>query len=81
MSITERMIADGLESDRELEIMGEQTSDTFTCELCGGTFPKAWSDAEAQAEAVTNGFDIQGDTAVVCDDCYDKIMGREMSKP
>jgi hypothetical protein len=41
----------------------------FTCECCGGTFPKAWTDEEAQAEAAASGF--VDDLVVICDDCFE----------
>jgi len=54
--------------------------ETFTCEACGKTFPKGWSDAEADAEAqeLFPGIDA-GDPAeagTVCDDCFQRIMAR-----
>lgn len=55
-------------------------SETFTCESCRGTFDKGWSDEEAAAEAQENfpGIDISDadEAGVVCDDCYQHIMGR-----
>lgn len=49
-------------------------SNTYTCEACGGTFDKGWSDEEAEAELKTTfGVDKQ-DCGLVCDDCY-KAMG------
>lgn len=48
-------------------------SDDFTCAHCGETFPKAWSDEEALAEAEVHGFDPD-DCVVVCEDCHVKIM-------
>jgi hypothetical protein len=48
-------------------------SGSFTCEQCRGTFPKAWSDEERDAEAKANGFDLD-DAIIVCDDCYKAIM-------
>jgi len=44
----------------------------FRCEDCGGVYENGWSDEEASAESqaafgITTG-------AVVCDDCYNKIM-------
>jgi rubredoxin len=45
----------------------------FQCAACGGVFDKGWSDAEATAERSANGFD-DIDCAVVCDDCYIKVM-------
>lgn len=53
-------------------------TDTFTCAHCGGTFPKAWTDEEAQAEADNQWADELGagmDMAVICDDCYQRFMG------
>jgi Fe2+ or Zn2+ uptake regulation protein len=53
------------------------TSATFTCEECGGTFPREWSDEKAREEAKANGFDPDGvDIAIVCDDCYKKLMDK-----
>lgn len=56
------------------------TTETFTCANCGETHEKGWSDEEAAAEAQENfpGIDIaSGDeAAVVCDACYEHIMGR-----
>jgi hypothetical protein len=55
-------------------------SGTFTCESCGGTFDKVWSDEEAAAEAEENfpGLDVSdpAEAGVVCDDCYRHIMAR-----
>ena len=47
-------------------------SSKFTCEECHETYDKGWTDEEAAAEAelafgITTG-------AIVCDDCYNKIM-------
>jgi hypothetical protein len=53
--------------------------ETFTCAACGGTFPNAWTDAEAQAEAEELfGDDLGEDPAVVCDECY-QMMTTEVS--
>ena len=55
-------------------------SETFTCDNCGATHEKGWSDAEAAAEAEGNfpGMNISdpAEAALVCDDCYQHIMGR-----
>ena len=55
-------------------------SETFTCESCGRTFPKGWSDEEAAAEAEELFPGINpGDPAeagTVCDDCFQRIMAR-----
>lgn len=46
----------------------------FTCDACGETFPKAWSDEEAHAEAEEVFPDGVGDDpAMVCDDCYEQM--------
>jgi DNA-directed RNA polymerase subunit RPC12/RpoP len=56
------------------------SSETYTCEACGKTFPKGWSDEEAAAEAEELFPGINpGDPAeagVVCDGCYQTIMAR-----
>ena len=50
--------------------------DQFRCGECGGVFDRS-DDAEARAEAIAAGFDPDaGDTAIVCEDCYERIMGR-----
>jgi hypothetical protein len=49
----------------------------FTCDACGGTFDKGWSDAEAATEsrAVFGKDRTQDPTmAEVCDDCYKAMM-------
>jgi hypothetical protein len=55
-------------------------SDTFTCDNCGGTFGKMRPDEEAEAEAqeLFPGIDVTDpeESGVVCDDCFDHIMGR-----
>ena len=57
-----------------------ETAETFTCARCGETHDKGWSDAEAAAEAEGNfpGIDVTDpdEAGVVCDDCYQYIMGR-----
>lgn len=48
----------------------------YTCEECGETFEAEWSDEEAQAEARALFPGVpQEDMAVVCDDCWQGIMG------
>lgn len=51
----------------------------FECASCGGVFPKAWSDAEAEAEAKQDPYGLHsppaddpfnGETVTVCVDCY-----------
>lgn len=50
-------------------------TDTYKCAECSETFEKGWSDEEAigEAEAVLGTYDEEN-MAVVCDDCYQKIM-------
>jgi hypothetical protein len=43
---------------------------TFKCALCGETFAKAWSDAEADAEQAVRFPSLTNEARVlVCDDC------------
>ena len=55
-------------------------TETFTCDSCGETFPKGWSDEEAAAEAeeLFPGMDLTDpdEAGIVCDGCYQHIMGR-----
>lgn len=50
--------------------------DKYTCENCGGVFEKGLSDEDVKKEQEKNGWgDLsEEETAVVCDDCYNKIM-------
>ena len=54
----------------------------FKCDQCGGVFSYEWTEEEALKEKEDNGWkDIDmDDTAEVCDDCYNKIMGNRMYK-
>lgn len=47
------------------------TIEKYTCAMCGGTFDKGWSDAEALAElaAKFQGFGPE-ECGLVCDQCY-----------
>jgi hypothetical protein len=49
--------------------------ETFTCDGCGGTFAKGWTDAEADAEAQTvwGGVPQGAERGILCDDCWDKL--------
>jgi Fe2+ or Zn2+ uptake regulation protein len=53
--------------------------DQVFCEECQGVFEKGWSEEEAREEAAENfpGLDIDNcmEAALVCDDCYRRIMG------
>lgn len=50
--------------------------DEFRCELCKGTYEKAWSDEEAKKEAkdLWSKDPERVDMAIVCDDCYKKFI-------
>jgi len=45
----------------------------YTCAACHETFDSAWTDEEARAEQVANGFD-KVPCDITCDDCYKKVM-------
>jgi hypothetical protein len=55
-----------------------QLDRTFVCGVCGGEFIKGWTDAEALAEYADNWSQLPpadfNDKALVCDDCYAKVM-------
>jgi hypothetical protein len=56
------------------------SNETFTCENCGGTWEKAWTDDEARAEASVDFADELASgqpMCTVCDDCYRAMMGDE----
>lgn len=38
--------------------------------MCGGIFPKEWSDEVAKAEQIAKGIPADEPVDVVCDDCY-----------
>ena len=54
------------------------TGESYTCERCGGTFKKGWSDEEAIAEATAlfpaGHIAAPEDQATVCDPCFQEIM-------
>jgi DNA-directed RNA polymerase subunit RPC12/RpoP len=50
-------------------------STTYTCDECGGTFKRDWSDEEALEESRILFGDIpEEERAIVCDMCYKRIM-------
>lgn len=55
-------------------------SETFTCDNCGVTREKGWTDEEAAAEAagLFPGLDVTdpAEAGIVCEDCFQHIMGR-----
>jgi DNA-directed RNA polymerase subunit RPC12/RpoP len=48
----------------------------YRCAQCGEVFEFGWTEEEAKAEMVTNGWsDTPPETmAIVCDDCYNIVM-------
>lgn len=45
-------------------------ADTYTCEGCGGTFPKGWTDEEAEAEYEKLYGKPMGEArGILCDHC------------
>lgn len=62
------------------------TGESYTCERCGGTFTKGWSDEEALTEAQdlfpAAHIAEPADQATVCDPCFREIMAwAEVSAP
>ena len=53
-------------------------TDTYTCEACGGTFPKGQTDVETEAQYANLFQELtpeqRADRALVCTPCYDEIM-------
>ena len=54
----------------------ERLGDPFTCDNCGETYTKTWSDEEAMAEAESlyPAEDLEEGTGIVCDPCFQVIM-------
>jgi len=52
--------------------------ETYVCGLCHEEFFKGWSDNEAEAEAnAVFGDDVlEEECAILCDDCYKKVMAK-----
>lgn len=50
----------------------------YVCAECGGEFDKGWTDDEAEAEYTATFADLPPDTdrALVCDDCFKRLMER-----
>lgn len=47
----------------------------YRCAHCGEVYEKGWTEAEALAESAENfGPIASDDVAVVCDDCYKKMV-------
>lgn len=48
---------------------------TYKCASCGGVFQDGWTEEDAKSEYMeTFGKAVSKSDAVVCDDCYKKIM-------
>jgi len=47
----------------------------YTCEYCGGTFQRTWTDEESLAQTKADfGIHVRpDDAAIICDDCYKAI--------
>jgi len=57
--------------------MEKNKIETYTCECCGVTFEKGWSDEQMKIEFIENFPNTSDDdAAVVCDTCYKKIMDK-----
>lgn len=54
---------------------GDEVQQTFTCEACGETFDKVWTDEEsrAEAEAVFAPEEL-AEVAVVCSPCLREML-------
>lgn len=46
--------------------------DEYTCEGCGNTYTKGWSDAAALAEA--RALNMEGPYGILCDDCHHEFL-------
>ena len=48
----------------------------YKCAYCEGVFEKEWTDEDALKEKEENGWEDMdlSDMALICDDCYKKIM-------
>lgn len=65
-------------------IPGEEIMQQFTCDKCKNTYDCGWSDEEAWEEANKEFPGLKedlSDQAIVCDDCYNKIMGKIKDSP
>jgi hypothetical protein len=53
----------------------ESKNKEYKCDVCGKVFQGLWSDEEANEEFEKNfGKPVTEDDAVLCDDCYNKII-------
>jgi hypothetical protein len=51
------------------------SDNTYTCAMSHQTFEKEWTDEEALEELTRNfGLSTVEDCAIVCDDCYKKVV-------
>lgn len=50
-------------------------TETFECEHCHRTFTKVWTDEQALDDATKVFGEIEeSERAIVCEDCYERIM-------
>lgn len=56
-----------------------EIQEEYTCEMCGETYIKGWSNEEAKAEAEENfpGMDLT-DSGLVCNDCYNEYCKKQL---
>jgi hypothetical protein len=59
------------------DVTPELKDNEYRCAQCKLVFEKGWSEEEAHAEAEKNFGAWSPSMAVVCDDCYNKMMGKE----
>lgn len=54
----------------------ELKENEYQCDNCGEVYEKGRPDTEALAESVEKfGYLADNDVAVICEDCYNKMMG------
>jgi hypothetical protein len=63
-------------ADITVNVTRAESDRYYSCAECGGLFEKnpEWTDADAEAEALAVGFDLDDDCVMVCHDCYVRLM-------
>jgi DNA-directed RNA polymerase subunit RPC12/RpoP len=52
--------------------------DTFTCDICGETYEKGWTDEEAEAECREKFGNLKSEQrGIACGDCFQRYFGSE----
>lgn len=49
----------------------------YTCDMCGGTYEKAWTDEEAEEEYISRGYGVDPEkegASLVCDGCFCAVL-------